>query len=307
MLKFDGYRRCWPRRGKQEDALLPAVAEQQTLDLLDLEPTQHFTQPPPRYNEASLVKTLEKEGIGRPSTYATIISKIEERGYVEQKERRFFATDIGMIVTDLLVEHFPKVMDLKFTATWKKSSTRSRRKKSERNQVLDEFYEPFSQALKVAETKMSVRGETRREVSAVRQTAGASASARFGKFFGCSGYPECKYIKTARAKRREGGAGPRPTEYNCPKCGKPMLQRIEPAGAVSWLLRLSRMQDDHELRRGRQAGPGQQGDRTRLREMRQAHGAPRRHAAGNSSPAPAIRSAATPRTWTPMAIPSSRS
>src|SRR5205807_6067149 len=116
ILKFDGYRRVLRPGGKQEDALLPALHEQQALDLLKLTPTQHFTQPPPRYSEASLVKTLEKEGIGRPSTYASIISKIQERGYVEQKERRFSATELGMIVTDLLVAHFPKVMDVKFTS-----------------------------------------------------------------------------------------------------------------------------------------------------------------------------------------------
>ena len=116
VLKFDGYRRALAPGGKQEDALLPALSEKQSLDLLDLTPTQHFTQPPPRYSEASLVKSLEKEGIGRPSTYASIISKIQERGYVEQKERRFYATELGMLVTDLLVEHFPKVMDLKFTS-----------------------------------------------------------------------------------------------------------------------------------------------------------------------------------------------
>src|SRR6202011_4855121 len=96
--------------------LLPALSEKQLLDLLDLAPTQHFTQPPPRYSEASLVKSLENEGIGRPSTYAAIISKIQERGYVEVKERRFHATELGMIVTDLLVEHFPGVMDMKFTS-----------------------------------------------------------------------------------------------------------------------------------------------------------------------------------------------
>src|SRR5205823_6968649 len=115
IMKFDGYRRVLPPGGKQEDALLPTLTEKQALDLLDLVPTQHFTQPPPRYNEASLVKSLEKEGIGRPSTYATIISKIQERSYVEQKERRFYATEIGMKVTDILVEHFTKVMDLHFT------------------------------------------------------------------------------------------------------------------------------------------------------------------------------------------------
>src|SRR5581483_8105296 len=109
-------RRVLSPAGKQTDTLLPQLSEKQPLDLLDLRPSQHFTEPPPRYNEASLVKTLEKEGIGRPSTYATIISKILKVEYVELKERRFYATPIGMTVTDLLVKHFPGVMDLKFTS-----------------------------------------------------------------------------------------------------------------------------------------------------------------------------------------------
>src|SRR5262249_57606947 len=110
------FRKVLPPVGKQEDAMLPALAESQKLDLLELKPSQHFTQPPPRYSEASLVESLEKEGIGRPSTYAAIIGTIQKRGYVESKERRFFATELGMTVTDHLVQHFPKEMDLKFTS-----------------------------------------------------------------------------------------------------------------------------------------------------------------------------------------------
>src|SRR6185437_5078253 len=100
--------------------------------------------PPPRFNEASLVKTLEKEGIGRPSTYAAIISKIQEREYVEQKERRFYATTIGMTVTDLLVENFPTVMDLKFTSQMEGELDQIETGKYRRNDVLGEFYSPFS-------------------------------------------------------------------------------------------------------------------------------------------------------------------
>src|SRR5205085_4941115 len=116
--KFDGYRKVLAPGSKQEDATLPGLREQQPLDRLDLSASQHFTQPPPRYNEASLIRALEKEGIGRPSTYASIIHKItsEERGYIEVRERRFYATELGKIVTDLLVEHFPRIMDLKFTS-----------------------------------------------------------------------------------------------------------------------------------------------------------------------------------------------
>lgn len=229
-LKFDGYRRVWAPAGKQEDALLPPLKDKQKLDLLDLVPTQHFTQPPPRYNEASLVKSLEKEGIGRPSTYAAIISKIEERGYVEQKERRFFATEIGMIVTDLLVEHFPKVMDLKFTSFMEEELDRIEENKVPRDNVLTEFWEPFQQALAVAEAKMpAVRGvETDEKCPKCTKPLVVRFSKKSGKFLGCSGYPECKYIKP-----REGEAArPEPveTEHKCPECGKPMIQRMGKRG-----------------------------------------------------------------------------
>src|SRR5205814_5185598 len=136
IMKFDGYRRVLPPASKQEDALLPSLEEKRKLDLLDLSSTQHFTQPPPRFNEASLVKTLEKEGIGRPSTYAAIISKLQERGYVEVKDRRFFATELGMTVTDILVKHFPKVMDLTFTRSMEEELDQIETKKYQRNQVL---------------------------------------------------------------------------------------------------------------------------------------------------------------------------
>src|SRR5262249_10089543 len=153
-------------------------------------PTQHFTEPPPRYNEASLVKTLEKEGIGRPSTYATIISKIQDRGYVEQKERRFYATEIGMKGNDLLVENFPNVMGLSFTRQMEEGLDQIETKKYERNQVLTDFYAPFSEALKSAETKMLADAEKCPDCGApLRQRF-----SKFGRFYGCSRYPECKYI-----------------------------------------------------------------------------------------------------------------
>src|SRR5262249_26412073 len=126
----------------------------QALDLNALTPTQHFTQPPPRYTEATLIKALEKENIGRPSTYAPIIQTIQDRLYVEQKERRFHATDLGMLVTDLLVDHFPKIMDLKFTAHMEDELDDIATAKEEKTKVLDEFYGPFREALKAAEANM---------------------------------------------------------------------------------------------------------------------------------------------------------
>ena len=217
-LKFDGYRRVMAP-GKQEDVMLPPLTEQETLDLLKLDPTQHFTEPPPRYNEASLVKTLEKEGIGRPSTYASIISKIQDRAYVEQKERRFFATEIGMKVTDLLVEYFGNVMDLSFTRHMEEELDQIETRKYQRNDVLNEFWEPFAQDIKIAETKMLADAEKCPECQAPL----VERYSRFGKFFGCSRHPECKYIKK---KGAEKGEAPKITEHLCPECGKQMIQRM---------------------------------------------------------------------------------
>jgi DNA topoisomerase-1 len=228
VLKFDGYRRVLPPGGKQEDALLPAVEEKQALDLLDLSPTQHFTQPPPRYSEASLVKSLEKEGIGRPSTYASIISKIQERGYVEQKERRFHATELGMLVTDLLVEHFPKVMDLKFTSHMEEEFDLIEGRKAKRDEVLTEFWEPFSQSLETAKVKMkSLKGAETDEICPLCGKPMVVRYSKSGKFLGCSGYPECKYTKPREGDSREA---PALTEHLCPECGKPMLQRMGKRG-----------------------------------------------------------------------------
>jgi DNA topoisomerase-1 len=224
VMKFDGYRRVLAPAGKQEDALLPPLAEKQALDLLKLNATQHFTEPPPRYNEASLVSTLEKEGIGRPSTYASIITKIQERGYVELKERRFYATKLGMTVTDLLVEHFPRIMDLKFTSHMEEELDEIETRKYQRNDVLNEFYHPFAQALAEAEGKLAADAEKCPECGKPL----VEKFSKFGKFFGCSGHPECKYIK-----RGDGSAPrekPKPTEHVCPNCGRPMVQRMSRRG-----------------------------------------------------------------------------
>jgi DNA topoisomerase-1 len=231
VLKFDGYRRVLPPSGKQEDALLPPMHQDQALDLLKLTPTQHFTQPPPRYTEASLVKTLEKEGIGRPSTYAAIINKIQERHYVRLEERRFHATKTGMVVTDLLVEHFPRVMDLKFTSHMEEDLDLIETGKIPRNEVLDEFYQPFSQALSIAQEKMpALKGiQTDEKCPKCDRSLVVQFSPKTGgQFLGCSGYPECKYIKPGEGE--EARPEPLETEHKCPECGKPMLQRMGKRG-----------------------------------------------------------------------------
>jgi DNA topoisomerase-1 len=234
VLKFDGYRRVLPPGGKQEDATLPNLTPQQKLDRLGLTASQHFTQPPPRYNEASLIKALEKEGIGRPSTYASIIHKITspDRGYIEVRERRFHATAIGKVVTDLLVEWFARIMDLKFTSHMEEELDQIETRQCQYQEVLNEFWGPFHEALQKAETEMpQKRGlETGEKCPECGRPLVALYSKKTNReFTGCSGYKEgCKYIKP-----REGEApreAPIVTDVMCPTCGKPMLKRTSARG-----------------------------------------------------------------------------
>lgn len=231
VMKFDGYRKVLAPAGKQEDALLPSLAEGQALDLQGLDATQHFTQPPPRYSEATLIKALEKENIGRPSTYAPIIQTVQDRGYVEQKERRFFATPLGMVVTDLLVEHFPKIMDVKFTAHMEDELDDIAQAKEEMNKVLDEFYHPFQESLKVAETRMErIKGLPPPEPVDC-QDCGAPMLlkiGRTGQFLSCSRYPDCKATRPLNGEASSKSAVE--TEHACAKCGKPLLLRENSRG-----------------------------------------------------------------------------
>lgn len=224
--KFDGYRRVWPA-GKQEDVTLPPLAENQRLDKLGLSASQHFTQPPPRYNEASLVKTLEKEGIGRPSTYATILSTITKKGYVEAENRRFRATDLGKTVTDLLVKGFPNEMDLKFTSHFEEELDDISMGKLRSEEVLNEFWGRFSEDLKRADAELEkVKGRETGEPcpKCGRPLVEMYSSKRKGTFIGCSGWKDkenpCSYIKPA-----EGEQDLSALNVQCPTCGSPMVAR----------------------------------------------------------------------------------
>ncbi len=227
VMKFDGHRRVWPPGGKMEDELLPALSVGQVLDLHALDATQHFTQPPPRYSEATLIKALEKENIGRPSTYAPIIQTIQDRLYVEQKERRFHATDLGMVVTDLLVKHFPKILDLKFTAHMEDELDGIATAKEDMVKVLDEFYYPFQDALKAAQEQME---RVLIPTSEVCHVCAAPMVLKFGKtgqFLGCSKYPDCKATRPIGGQPRAEAV---PSTHACPKCSKPLLIRENKRG-----------------------------------------------------------------------------
>ncbi len=220
-LKFDGYRKVYVQSSKQEDVILPPMKETDPLNLLNLKPTQHFTEPPPRFNEASLVKTLEKEGIGRPSTYAAIIEKIKDRQYVEVKDRRFYATALGMKVTDILVKHFPRVMDVTFTRSMEEELDQIETKKYERNQVLADFYGPFAENLEKAETEM--RKERRSAPCAANPSKSATANS-----VSSTAAPATRMTRSAPTSRRK------PWKARPPASPPPPPASIAPPAARKW-------------------------------------------------------------------------
>ncbi|HEV3145216.1 MAG TPA: type I DNA topoisomerase [Gemmataceae bacterium] len=231
--KFDGYRKVMPS-AKHDDVSLPPLKEQQPLHKLDLFSSQHFTKPPARYNEASLVKALEKEGIGRPSTYATIIYKIQQVGYVKQMDRRFHATELGKTVTDLLIEHFPAIMDMKFTSHFEEELDQIERKELVHTDVLNEFWGGFSQTLEKVQEEMPKK--LAKETGEMCPKCGKPLVERFsGKtkkmFIGCSGWNKegtgCDYIKPREGEEKVPKLE---IDVSCPNCGKPMVQRFGPRG-----------------------------------------------------------------------------
>jgi len=224
VLVFEGFSKIWPTTSNQQE--LPALKQDQRLSAVDIRAEQHFTKAPARYNEASLVKTLEKEGIGRPSTYATIISTIQERGYVEQTEKRFFATDLGEIVTDKLSEYFPRIMDIAFTRYMEEQLDKIEEQHLDWLDVLKEFYGPFQQSLETALVEMK---HAKAEVTPSEYKCPKCEKPlvyRFGKngkFLSCSAYPKCKF---ACPCDKEGKmVEEKKSEYKCPACGKQMVHK----------------------------------------------------------------------------------
>jgi DNA topoisomerase-1 len=195
ILKFDGFLKIYPI--KYEETELPPLEINEILKLIKLIPSQHFTQPPPRYTEATLIKTLEENGIGRPSTYAPILSTIQERNYVKKdKNKRLYPTEIGILVNDLLVTHFPEIVDINFTAKMEENLDKIAKGEKEWIPVINEFYQPFK---KILEKKYQ---EVSKEQIAIQKTektcpeCGAPLLIRlskFGKFYSCSNFPKCKY------------------------------------------------------------------------------------------------------------------
>jgi DNA topoisomerase I len=189
VIRFDGWLRVLPPSGKKEEVVLPKLSVGDVLKLVKLDPTQHFTKPPARYSEAGLVKELEKRGIGRPSTYASIISTIQERGYVKLVNRRFYAEKLGDLVTSRLVENFSDLLDYGFTAGLEGELDEIAAAKQKWKDVLDRFYDGFKAKLAVAKTGM--RGNAPVETEIPCPTCGRKMAIRTGRtgvFLGCSGY-----------------------------------------------------------------------------------------------------------------------
>jgi DNA topoisomerase-1 len=212
-LRFDGFLKIYPL--KFEEISLPELSMNERLNLVALKPNQHFTEPPPRYTEASLVKALEKFGIGRPSTYAPTMATIQDRGYVAKDEqKRFIPTEIGTIVNDILVEHFPEVVDIGFTAKMEEELDEIAEGKIAWQPVIKEFYEPFAKRLeeKYEEVKKHEVTETTEEICEKCGKPMIIRIGRFGKFLACSGFPECKNTKPLKSE-------PQTIGMKCPKCG----------------------------------------------------------------------------------------
>lgn len=227
-IKFKGFMMVYIEgtdEAKEKDKMLPPFEEKDKLDLVNIDGKQHFTQPPPRYTEAALVKTLEELGIGRPSTYAPTISTIVSRGYVIRNKKQLVPTELGMLTTDIMKNHFSKIVDVDFTAGMEEQLDEVEEGKREWEQVLSDFYPPFKDNLEKAEreiAKIQIKDE---ESDVVCEKCGRKMVykiSKFGKFLACPGYPECRNTKAIR----EG------TGVECPKCGGEILVKKSRRGKI---------------------------------------------------------------------------
>jgi DNA topoisomerase-1 len=222
VLKFPGFRALY-FEGRDDDneeeavGILPNLEEDNYLQCLGIDPSQHFTHPPSSYSEATLVKALEEKGIGRPSTYVPIISTILDRGYVEKNKGRFKPTRLGEVVSDQLTNHFPDIMNFNFTAQMEEHLDGIARGERDWVPVLKDFYTPFSEALRQAEHEMPrIRvEEPTDEVCEKCERPMVIKRGRFGPFISCSGFPECRNARPILQK----------TGVACPKCNNDLVQR----------------------------------------------------------------------------------
>ena len=212
-LKFDGFLKIYPIKFEEKE--LPEIKKGELLNLVELSPLQHFTKPPARYSEASLIKTLEENEIGRPSTYAAIISTIQDRNYVTKNDsKQFQPTETGIMVNNLLVEHFPNIVDIGFTAKMEENLDKIAEGKEKWVPIIKDFYEPFEENLKKKEKEISQKETVLEKTDKICPNCGSPIIirfGRFGKFYACSGFPKCKYTEPLEKET---------LNVKCPKCQK---------------------------------------------------------------------------------------
>lgn len=242
VMKFDGFLKVYKQDesgngtngGSEEtDKQLPPLKKGQTLELKMLSPRQHFTQPPPPYNEASLIKELEEKAIGRPSTYADIVSTIQKRNYVKLEDKRFKPTTLGRIIDRLLLDSFPHLLDTQFTADMESKLDRIEEGSASWIDTLSTFFGPFQEELKQA--RQDMRNVKREGIPTARICPHCGEklllrSGRYGLFLGCSTYPDCDYTRKIGVEKAPGPE-PIPTGEQCPTCNAPMVQREGRTGA----------------------------------------------------------------------------
>jgi DNA topoisomerase-1 len=237
IIKFDGFLAAYPESRTEEvkpgaeepEGVLPELAEGEQLEVKALLPSQQFTQPPARYNEASLVKALEARGIGRPSTYASILSTIQDREYVDKRENKFYPTETGELVVELLVESFQDIFDYEYTARMEDHLDRIESGREPWRDAMRGFWERFSERLAAAEIHMRDVKSEEIETDELCEKCGRRMVikwGKFGRFMACSGYPECKNTKEIPRNGEEGGNdAPEAEGIPCEKCGRPMVMK----------------------------------------------------------------------------------
>ncbi|HOX28853.1 MAG TPA: topoisomerase DNA-binding C4 zinc finger domain-containing protein, partial [bacterium] len=241
VVRFDGYLKVYNFKSSEEavdendnkevEKPLPELDQSEPLDLSELKPEQHFTKPPARYNEASLVRELEERGIGRPSTYVPIIETLKKRGYTSIVKRAFHPTKWGLIVNDLLTLNFPDIVDFNFTARMEEELDGVESGNKNWSKLVEDFYGPFSKELEKAAKTMKYE----EKVDEKCPECGADLAVKPGKyglFLGCSKYPECKFTRPYEVTTEESDGGargvrvkPEPSDEKCDKCGADMLIR----------------------------------------------------------------------------------
>ena len=216
ILKFDGFLKVYPMKFTETD--MPKIEKNEILDLQKINPTQHFTEPPARYNEASLIKALEKHGIGRPSTYAPTLSTIQDRHYIEKNEqKRFFPTEMGILVSTMLVQNFPQIVDIEFTAKMEKELDEVAEGKDTWKKTIKDFYEPFAKNLKekydeIPKENLDIKTD---KVCPKCGKPMVEKMGRFGRFYACTGFPECKHTESIV---KDGSVEMPKLDITCPRC-----------------------------------------------------------------------------------------